>query len=142
MSFGTATRSGNRIQVHGLRDLSRELTAWRDKDLNKEFANDLKRAAEPVARRAGQIAPNRSGTFAGSYKIAGGRSGVFLRSTDPEGPYKEFQQHTPQGRGLTALHGPPARSSFPAIEDEADGVVRDLEAAVTRVLQQTFARYS
>ncbi len=137
-----ASVHGNRIQLVGLRDISRELTAWGDKDLNREFASDLKRAAEPIADTAGILAPHRSGDFSGSYRIDGGRSGVFLRSTDPDGPYKEFQQHTPQGRGLTALHGPPARSSFPAIEQEGEGVAQDLAAAIDANLRKVFARFA
>jgi len=133
---------GNRIQVIGLRDLSRELTAFGDKDLNKEFGDELKQAVEPVADVASRMAPRRTGQYADSFKVTGGRAGVYLRSTDPTGPYKEFMHRPPQGQGLTARWGTPARAAFPAIEQEIDNVAHDLGVAVDRVLDRIFARFT
>lgn len=61
------------VRIDGLRLLRKDLRAF-DRTANRELTGDIKRALEPVAERAAQIAPKRTGRLAGSIKpFASGR---------------------------------------------------------------------
>lgn len=58
------------IEVEGARELRRHLARIKNKELNKQLKTANKEAAEPVADKAKQLAPVRSGRLARSIKSA------------------------------------------------------------------------
>lgn len=131
------------VHTHGLRELSR-MVSGAEKQLQRDISAGFKRAAEPVAERARQLAASfaETGDFASSIKITGGRAGVFLSSNDPGAGPIDFAHW-----GAVALTGPnvgepvgvpyaggsPSRAFYPAIEDTID----DLAEALTRQIETT-----
>lgn len=141
----TVVRFGGHMYVHtyGLRELSKVISGC-EKQLARDISAGFKRAAEPVAERARQLAATfaDTGQFASSIKITGGRAGVFLSSNDPAAGPIDFAH-----MGAVALSGPnvgarvgvphgggdPSRAFYPAIEDTID----DLAEALTRQIETT-----
>jgi hypothetical protein len=74
--------SGPQVQVHGLRELRRDLKRI-DKTLPRELNRRLKKAAEPIRRDAARIAPQRSGKLARSLKVGTRGSRVIVYSRLP-----------------------------------------------------------
>jgi len=130
------------VHVHGLRELSKAL-GGAPRQLQRDIAAGMKRAAQPTADRAAQLAGpfSLTGGFASSIKITGGRAGVFLSATDPGAGPIEFAhigalvQSGPRAgqRVGVPAGGTPARALFPAIEDTID----DLAAALTQQVERT-----
>ena len=131
------------VHTHGLRELSKTLSGA-SRDLQRDVNAGFKRAAEPVAQRARDLAYAfaDSGAFASSIRIDGGRSGVFLRATDEGAGPIDFAHP-----GAVAVRGPnagepigvpygggsPSRALYPAIED----TIEDLAEALTRQVETT-----
>lgn len=129
------------VHTHGLRELSKAL-GGAPKELQKDIGASFKRAAEPVAQRARDLAWGfaDTGHFASSIKITGGRAGVFLTSNDEGAGPIEFahigalaQSGPGAGQPIGVPDGSPARALFPAIEDTID----DLAAALTAQIEKT-----
>lgn len=129
------------VHVHGMRELSKTL-GGAPRELQRDISTGMKRAVEPTAARARQIAYAfaDSGDFASSIKIAGGRAGVFLASNDEGAGPIEFANpgavaFSGPGRGkpIGVPAGTPARALFPAIEETID----DIAEALTRQIETT-----
>ncbi len=130
-----------RVVIHtvGLRELSKTLTRVAIDDLPKRFAKEMRAAGEPIAQKARGYAPDTSGDFAGSIRIAGGRSGISLVSKDEAAGVIDFARQGPRGEPLTAAWGPPSRSLFRAIDEELPRVAEDVEGAIARVVDAYLA---
>lgn len=130
-------RPGRRIiHTYGMRALSRALTTVSYGEITKVYAKAIKTAAEPIAETARAMAPVRTGEFAASIAIRGGRSGASLAAKDVAAGVIEYAGPADElGRGLTAAWGPPARALWPAIDKHIDQVAVATSAAVEATFQ-------
>src|SRR3954471_18933800 len=68
--------------VQGLRELRRDLKAV-ERELPRELTKTMKRAAEPVARHAAELAPRKSGALARSITAGAAGTKASIRSRLP-----------------------------------------------------------
>lgn len=127
------------VHTFGMRALSRALGIVNYTDAKGSaataYASAIRKAAAPIAETASAIAPRRSGDFAGSFKIRGGRGGAFLVSSDYGAGVIEYAGADHHGLALTAAWGPPARAMWPAINQHLDEVAAATSAAVEATYQ-------
>lgn len=123
-----------RVAVEGLKELRRDLKAV-EKALPRELGQTMKRAAEPVARTAAEMAPRKTGALQRSIKASATGTRAAIRSRLPYSNVQAWggttgRGHKPgvAGSGSVKVKG----SRFPEkaaeqhsgqfIEDLADGV--------------------
>lgn len=126
------------IQTIGLRELSRALSDFTDREIPRAFGREMKAAGEDLAEaaRAHALSFSESGDFASSIGIYGGRSGIFLRSTDPgAGPIEFAGSGNPH-----APIGDPPRALFAAINDELPNIEPKIANVIERMAQTVMSQ--
>lgn len=140
------------IHITGLRELSRALSDFKNKDVPKIFAREIKSVGDLLADSAQSNAMSfgKSADFAASIGVTGGRAGIFLRSTDPGAGAIEFASagatvtvpaHTRAGFPVKAytrkanLPGDAPRALFKAIESDLPAAASLLGEIVERMAQ-------
>ncbi len=145
------------IHVEGAREISAAMTAFTDRDAQRTYAAAIRDAIEPIAGDVVDHAARRTGDFAGSVKVLGGRAGAALASSDPGAGPIDFSgpgsvvRNVPAklrdlslpgsfGDVLTARYGEPSRFFFPAIDRHIDEVADHVGEVVAegynRVIQE------
>lgn len=145
-----------RIVIHtvGLRELSRALSDFTDREVPRTFAREMKEAGEGISVTARSHAQSfaKTGDFAGSISVSGGRSGIFLRSTDPGAGTIEFANLGAGGIGRASGKDKrrrpwgapksltPARALFPGIEEELPKAEARIAEVIERMAQAVEGR--